>query len=85
MIHNYHTPIDKENINIEENIPINVPVNLTKGEKQILELMKNNDTITIHELSTILNLNGRTIRRDIALLKINICLFILGLIKMKNG
>jgi len=65
MIHNYQTSIDKDNINIEEN----VPVNLIKREKQILKLMKINSTITIHELSEIFELNEKTIRRDLAFLR----------------
>jgi len=65
MIHNYQTSIDKDNINIEEN----VPVNLIKREKQILKLMKINDTMTIHELSEIFELNEKTIRRDLAFLR----------------
>lgn len=69
MIHNYQTSIDKDNINIGTNIPVNVPVNLTEREKTILELMKADATITVHGLSRTLNVNERTIRRDIASLK----------------
>lgn len=76
MIHNYQISMEPEEttitdvpVNIPVNVPVNVPVNLSERQKQILYLMKNNTTITIHQLSEELNVNERTIRRDITSLK----------------
>ena len=68
MIHNYQISIDQENVSTI-NVPVNVPVNISERQKQILHLMQANATVTIQQLSEVLNVSGKTIRRDITSLK----------------
>ncbi|WP_071145653.1 Fic family protein [Bacteroides ihuae] len=73
MIHNYQTSIANDNINIDKDVLVNVrqnvPVNLTDREHRIIELIAGDESITILQLANILNVNERTIRRDITTLK----------------
>ncbi|WP_455639865.1 Fic family protein [Parabacteroides sp.] len=68
MIHNYQVSIDQESASTI-NVPVNVPVNITERQKQILHLIQANSTVTIQQLSEVLNVSGKTIRRDIDSLK----------------
>lgn len=68
MIHNYQISIDQESASTI-NVPVNVPVNISERQKQILHLMQANATVTIQQLSEVLNVSGKTIRRDITSLK----------------
>lgn len=68
MIHNYQISIDQESASTI-NVPVNVPVNITERQKQILHLIQANSTVTIQQLSEVLNVSGKTIRRDIDSLK----------------
>ncbi|MCD8268387.1 MAG: Fic family protein [Parabacteroides sp.] len=68
MIHNYQISIDQESVSTI-NVPVNVPVNITERQKQILHLIQANSTVTIQQLSEVLNVSGKTIRRDIDSLK----------------
>jgi predicted HTH transcriptional regulator len=57
-------------VNIEKiNVPVNVPVNVPERKKQIILLIKENNHITIKELSDNLNVNEKTIKRDLSYLK----------------
>jgi len=60
-----------DNVPLNQNVPINVPINvpLTEREKHILDLIKNNANITAKEISEIINVNEKTIKRDITELK----------------
>lgn len=72
MIRNYQASIADDGMdvkNVRVNVPRNVRVNLSSRENQIVELIMANDRITIIELADALNVNERTIRRDIATLK----------------
>ncbi len=73
MIYNYQTSIEDESIgmdkNVRVNVRVNVPVSLTNREQQIIELIADNESITALQLAAVLNVNEKTIRRDIATLK----------------
>lgn len=73
IIHNYQTSIANDYINIDNDVPVNVRqnvrVNLADREKQIIELIESDATITILQLAGSLKVNERTIRRDIESLK----------------
>ena len=51
------------------NFPVNSSVNLNNTEKNIIELIKSNSSITIKEISIILNKEYSTIRKSIRKLK----------------
>ncbi|MFT4326443.1 MAG: RNA-binding domain-containing protein [Candidatus Woesearchaeota archaeon] len=55
--------------NAPQNVPGNVPVNVPERRNQILLRIKENDTISMKELSDLLYVTERTIKRDIAYLK----------------
>lgn len=70
MISEYKDSLESDDIEIvPANVPVNVPVNLTERELKIIELIKSNAKITAKELSEILKVSDKTIKRDIALLK----------------
>lgn len=50
-------------VNVPANVPVNVPVN--DRQKQILHLMKVDSQVTALQLSEILNVSDKTIKRDI--------------------
>lgn len=58
-----------EHKNVPVNVHQNVRVNIGKRVEQIIDLISKNENITIAQLAKILNVNERTIRRDIAELK----------------
>ena len=70
MISEYTDSLESDNIDIVPlNVPLNVPVNLTEREIKIIGLIKSNSNITAKELSEVLNVSDKTIKRDIASLK----------------
>lgn len=73
MIHNYQASMADKGVEVQNNVLVNVRqnvrVNLSSRENQIMELILNNDRVTIIELASALNVNERTIRRDITTLK----------------
>ena len=70
MISEYTDSLESDNIDIvPANDPLNVPVNLTEREIKIVGLIKSNANITAKELSEVLNVSDKTIKRDIASLK----------------
>ncbi|EKU87660.1 Fic family protein [Bacteroides oleiciplenus] len=72
MIHNYQSSID-DDIKVDKDVRVNVHQNVrvkpTSRENRIIELMAENENITVHQLANALNVNERTIRRDITNLK----------------
>jgi ATP-dependent DNA helicase RecG len=67
-----NVPINEDDVPInvlvnEDNVPINVPVNET--EKQVLELIKNNNAITYDDIAIFLNKNRKTAQRILRSLK----------------
>lgn len=73
MIRNYQASISDESIETRNNVRVNVRVNvrakLTDRGHQIIELIAGDENITILQLAHALEVNERTIRRDIAILK----------------
>lgn len=67
MIREYQQSIEQTDVPV--NVPVNVPVKITVRQQQILDLMSQDQTITIQELSKSLSVTERTIRRDITNLK----------------
>lgn len=73
MIHNYQASIEDDGIatdkDVRVNVRPNVRVNLSSRENKIIELVADDETLTIIQLANALDVNERTIRRDIAALK----------------
>ena len=73
IIHNYQSSIEDEGIPTDNDVPVNVlanvPVKITDRERKIIELITTNENITIFQLANSLDVNERTIRRDVANLK----------------
>lgn len=71
IISEYKTSIDNSDIsiNVPANAPINVPIKFTDREAKIINAMKGNKSITIQDLAQLLDVNEKTIKRDIFSLK----------------
>ena len=61
----------KEHENTLQNAPLNVPLNvpLNEREEKILKLIADDANITVTEIANKLNVNEKTIKRDITALK----------------
>ena len=53
----------------QQDVHVNVRVNLTSRQKEILSLLRENPSLTLAELASQLNVNEKTIRRDLTLLR----------------
>ena len=53
----------------ENDVPTNVPTNLTEREKKLLQLIKADSKVSMQRLATLLQVNEKTIKRDVAKLK----------------
>lgn len=60
---------EKQNKMNGKNAPINVPIKLSKTEKEILDLIEKQTSITVEDLTDRLNKDRRTITRNIRSLK----------------
>ncbi|MDF9830226.1 Fic family protein [Parabacteroides sp. PF5-6] len=86
MIQEYQKSMDEESVqggDVPVNVLVNVPVNISERQRRMLHLMKEHKTITIQRLSEELDVNERTIRRDITFLRQRNLLVRLG--ADKNG
>ncbi|MDE5544897.1 MAG: DeoR family transcriptional regulator, partial [Bacteroidales bacterium] len=52
---------------VRVNVHVNVHVNLSSRQKEILNLLRENPSFTLAELAFRLNVNEKTIRRDLTL------------------
>jgi Predicted transcriptional regulator containing an HTH domain and an uncharacterized domain shared with the mammalian protein Schlafen len=50
-------------------VPVNLPVKLTKRQQQIIEIIKRNPSVTTNELAKQFQVSEKTIKRDFAMLK----------------
>ncbi len=56
-------------INVPVNVPVNVPINLSERKQHIIAAMQSNNAITATQLSQMLGVSDKTIKRNIASLK----------------
>ena len=65
-IHNFKKGNQQD---VHVNVHVNVRVNLSSRQKEILSLLRENPSLTLAELASQLNVNEKTIRRDLTLLR----------------
>ena len=69
-IQNIFEENETENVGVNnENVGVNVGVNLNKTQRKIVELIRNNPSITIEEMAKFADVATRTIERNIKKLK----------------
>ncbi len=68
-IHNLEQTISNYTSSIENNVRVNVRVNLSERENKIIQLIADDENITITQLAKEFKVNERTIRRYMASLK----------------